>query len=153
MVVTSCSWRGLFLYQIIPNGNVKTFSIQMFSVFKVNIWAPTVPSFLAGTKTLYVKGSSLFQNWNSNFLNFVCHFYPPGHARDLRRVAQHRQGGGAHGRRTAKDLARSQEGFYQGISSAPSTHSCWLPTNRFANKFLWFCRGIFFLVCLALVWV
>ena len=57
-------------------------------------------------------------------LNFTFHFERLGHARDLRRVSQHRQGRGAHGRRKAKDPARSQKGFYQGISPSPSAYSC-----------------------------
>jgi len=54
-----------------------------------------------------------------------------GHARHLRRVAQHRQGRGAHGGRTTQDAARSQERFDQGFSTAPPSHPRRLSADRY----------------------
>jgi len=51
----------------------------------------------------------------------------PGHARDLRRVAQHRQGGGAHGGRAAAHAAAAPQGHHPRLPPPPPTHPRGLP--------------------------
>ena len=52
------------------------------------------------------------------------------HASDIRRVAQHREGGGARSRgRQAAHSARSQEGQHARLPAAPPAHSCRLPAH------------------------
>lgn len=58
----------------------------------------------------------------------------PGHARHLRRVAQHRQGGGARGRRQAEDSAGPPEGLHPGVPPTPPAHPRRLPGESASRR-------------------
>lgn len=51
----------------------------------------------------------------------------PGHARHLRRLSQHRQGGGARGGREAEDSAGPPQRVHAGVPATPPPHPRRLP--------------------------
>ena len=118
-------------------------------MMKANSWLTL--NFSSTDKTPQSQSSQLkrgFQlvalNMNSKVIRQVLHCHPEnpcelnlnlarhilGHARHLRRVPQHRQGGGAHDRRKAQDSPRSPEGVHSSIPASPPSHPGRLPVDR-----------------------
>ena len=62
----------------------------------------------------------------------------PGHASHLRRLAQHRQDRGAHGRRQAENFAGAQKRLDARFSSTSPSHSCWLSGDIQWLSWRWF---------------